>query len=176
MPVYVALLRAINVGGTGKLPMTDLRTLCENAGFESVSTYIQTGNVILASPLSEPKVKATLEKALAVKMGKPTGAMVRTTAELHAVVRRNPFPAAEGNRIIVLFLDEAPPKSALAGLPIPGREEVKVLGREIFIHYPDGQGRSKLKIPFAKTGTGRNLNTVEKLAAMGEELLSRTKF
>ena len=175
MPAYVALLRAINVGGTGKLPMTDLRTLCEKAGFDGVKTYIQTGNVVFASSLSEAKVKAKLEKALAAKMGKPTAAMIRTTAELHDIGRRNPFPKAEGNRIIVLFLDEAPPKGALASLAIPGREEVKLLGREVFIHYPDGQGQSKLKIPFAKTGTGRNLNTVQKLRKMAEELLSHTK-
>ncbi|HEX7671698.1 MAG TPA: hypothetical protein VF395_19025, partial [Polyangiaceae bacterium] len=66
--------------------------------------------------------------------------------------------------------DEAPPASALSQLVIPGREEVALVGREIFVHYPEGQGSSKLKIPFAKTGTGRNLNTVVKLAAMARAL------
>jgi uncharacterized protein (DUF1697 family) len=168
MPVYVALLRAINVGGTGKLPMTELRDLCESAGFDCVKTYIQSGNVIFKSALPEAKVKAKLEKALTAKMGKPFFALVRTATELGAVVKRNPFKQATPNQVLVLFLDEKPAKNALAGLKIPGREKVELTGREVFIHYPDGMGRSKLRIPFAKTGTGRNLNTVETLATMAE--------
>jgi uncharacterized protein (DUF1697 family) len=170
MTVYAALLRAINVGGTGKLAMTELRGLCESAGFDCVKTYIQSGNVVFKSALSEARVKAKLEKALAAKMGKPFFAMVRSTGELRAIVKRNPFKQAAPNQVLVLFLDETPAKSALAGLAIPGREKVELAGREVFIHYPDGMGRSKLKIPFAKTGTGRNLNTVQKLATMAGEL------
>ena len=90
MPSYVALLRAVNVGGTGKLAMTDLRRLCESAGLSCVKTYIQSGNVVFKSALGEAKVKAKLEKALTAKMGKPSFAMVRTAAELRAVVERNP--------------------------------------------------------------------------------------
>ncbi len=170
MLVYIALLRAINVGGTGKLAMSDLRSVCEGEGFDSVKTYIQSGNVIFKSALTEPKVKAKLEKALAAKMGKATAALVRTAAEVRAAIGRNPFKEAAPHQVLVVFLDESPEKSALDGLQIPGREKVKLSGREVFIHYPDGMGRSKLKIPFAKIGTGRNLNTVEKLAAMAEEL------
>jgi uncharacterized protein (DUF1697 family) len=170
LTVFVALLRAINVGGTGKLAMTDLRELCESTGFANVKTFIQTGNVVFESALSEPKVKSKLEKALAAKMGKPVGALVRTTSELRAIVARNPFKDAPPNQLLVLFMDEAPAKTALDDLKIPGREKVKLSGREVFVHYPDGMGRSKLKIPFAKLGTGRNLNTVTKLTAMAEEL------
>jgi uncharacterized protein (DUF1697 family) len=170
MPGYAALLRAVNVGGTSKLAMSDLCKLCEKAGFDRVKTYIQSGNVVFKSPLPEPKVKAKLEKALAAETGKSTAALVRTAAELRAALRHNPFRDAAPNRVIVLFLDEAPPPKALDGLKIPGREKVELAGREIFIHYPDGMGRSKLAVPFAKTGTGRNLNTVEKLATMAEEL------
>src|SRR5205814_1830424 len=135
-----------------------------------VKTYIQSGNVVFRSALSEPKVKSKLEKALAAKMGQATAAIVRTAAELRSTIDRNPFPKAEPNRVIVLFVDEAPPKNALAGILIPGREKLELSGREVFIHYPDGQGTSKLKVPLAKEGTGRNLNTVVKLATMGEEL------
>jgi uncharacterized protein (DUF1697 family) len=171
MAVQVALLRAVNVAGTGKLAMTDLRELCERAGFDCVKTYIQSGNVIFKSALPEAKVKAKLEQALAAKMGKPSAsAMVRTSSELRAVVKRNPFKEAALHQVIVLFLDEAPAKNAIAGLQIPGREKVVLSGREVFIYYPDGMGRSKLKVPFAKTGTGRNLNTVQKLATMAGEL------
>src|SRR6266516_3534930 len=147
MAVQVALLRAINVGGTGKLAMTALRELCEKAGFDCVKTYIQTGNVIFKSPLPAAKVKAKLEQALTAKMGTPSAtALIRTATELRAVVKRNPFKEAAPNRVIVLFLDETPAKNALSGLRIPGREKVELSGREVFIHYPDGMGRSKLKI------------------------------
>jgi uncharacterized protein (DUF1697 family) len=143
--------------------MIELRELCEDAGFESVTTYIQSGNVVLRSKLTAAKVKQKLEAALKKKMGKPVGVFVRTPAELESIVKRNPFKRAASNRLIVLFLDRAAPKNALGRLEIPGREEVKLSGREVFIHYPDGMGRSKLKTPFAETATGRNLNTVKKL-------------
>jgi len=169
MPVFVALLRAVNVGGTGKLAMSDLSRLCEEAGFSAVKTYIQSGNVVFKSRLAEAKVKALLEKALAEAVGKPVGVLLRSGAELDAVLRRNPFQTAPANRVIVLFLDDKPPRGALDDLAIPGREEVALDGREVFIHYPDGMGQSKLKIPFAKIGTGRNLNTVAKLAAMARD-------
>lgn len=170
MAGFVALLRAINVGGTGKLGMSDLREMCEAAGFRNVRTYIQSGNVVFTSSLAEAKVKGKLEQALAKKLGKPVGVLLRSGAELAALERANPFGSAPRNRVVVLFLEEAPPKTALANLSIPGPEVVKPHGRELFIHYPDGQGRSKLKLPFAKTATARNLNTVVKLAAMAHEL------
>jgi uncharacterized protein (DUF1697 family) len=163
MPVYTALLRAINVGGTGKLPMSELRQLCSQAGFEKVTTYIQSGNVVFSSRLGEARVQRLLEEALAKKMGKPVGVHLRSSNELASILARNPFPGVPGNRVIVLFLETAPPADALAGLQIAGNEEVRLSGREIFVHYPDGMGKSKLKIPFAKTATARNLNTVEKL-------------
>ena len=169
MAVFVALLRAINVGGTGKLAMKDLVALCEDAGFQSVRTYIQSGNVVFQSRLAESGVKARLERALAAKVGKPVGVLLRSGPELESVLKRNPFAKAPANRVLVLFLNEAPARNALAGLVIPGREEVKLDGREIFVHYPDGMGRSRLRIPLAATSTGRNMNTVAKLAAMARE-------
>jgi uncharacterized protein (DUF1697 family) len=91
---------------------------------------------------------------------------------LDALLKANPFADAPPNRVLILFLDEAPAKAAVTGLVIPGREVVKAHGRELFIHYPDGQGTSKLKLPFAKAGTARNLNTVAKLAQLARELES----
>lgn len=166
MPVFVALLRAVNVGGTGKLPMSELRELCEAAGFEKVTTYIQSGNVVFSTRLGKAKVQAKLEAALAAKLGKPVGVHLRTPSELDDIVQRNPFKEAPPNRLLVLFLDRAAPPDALEALVIPGREELEASGREIFIHYPDGQGRSKLKLPFARTATARNLNTVAKLCEL----------
>ena len=167
MAVFIALLRAVNVGGTSKLPMSELRELCENCGFARVTTYIQSGNLVFSSRLAASKVKLRLESALRSRMGKPVGVYVRATAELDAIIERNPFKQAEPNRLLVMFLDRAPRPKLLADLVIPGREEVRLSGREAFVHYPDGSGRSKLKLPFAKDATGRNLNTVRKLLSLG---------
>ena len=170
MSVFVGLLRAVNVGGTGKLPMARLRELCAEIGLRNVTTYIQSGNVVFESALAEPKVKARLEKALEAELGKPSAAILRSAEDLAAVVKRNPFPGAAPNQLLIVFLDEAPVKGALADARIPGREVMKLDGRELFIHFPDGMGSSKLRVPFAATGTGRNLNTVVKLAEMAKAL------
>jgi uncharacterized protein (DUF1697 family) len=170
--VFVAFLRAINVGGTGKLLMSELRALCEDAGFKDVQTYIQSGNVLFESRLSEAKVKATLERALTGKLGKASAALVRSAAELEQILQANPFPGAPPNQVLVMLLDAPPPALDLAALNIPGTEKLCLKGRELFIHFPDGMGRSKLKIPFAKTGTGRNINTLTKLGVLAQ---ARTK-
>ena len=164
--VFVALLRAINVGGTGLLPMKDLAALCADLGFEGVRTYIQSGNVVFASALPEQGVRAKLEGALAEQMGKRVDVAVRSAAELRATLAANPFPDAQPARVGVLFLTGSLPAGLLEGLVLPGREEVRIVNREIFIHYPDGMGQSKLKLPSAAMGTTRNLNTVAKLVAM----------
>jgi hypothetical protein len=104
MGAYVALLRAINVGGTGKLEMAELRSLCEGCGFTDVATLIQSGNVVFQTKRSEASVLKLLEQTLAEKMGRPVGVLVRSTEELHAVLERNPFPEAPPNRLIVFFL------------------------------------------------------------------------
>ena len=166
MTAYVALLRAINVGGTGKLPMTELRAVCEELGYGDVKTYIQSGNVVFTSKLSEAKVKAALEKALAQRMGKPVAVLVRTHDELAATLAKNPFPDASPSKVLVLFLDDKPPKGALDDVVAPGGEELELHGRALFVHYPNGMGRSKLKVPFAKEATGRNVNTLAKLVDM----------
>ncbi len=168
MPTHIALLRAVNVGGTGKLPMTELRALCAKAGLKNARTYIASGNVVCESPLAPAAVKTKLEKALLAKLGKPCAVLVRSLAEMEAIEKRNPFPDAEPNRLLVTFLDDAPPKTALKDWRIPGRERLALHGRELFIHFPDGMGQSKLKIPFADIGTGRNLNTVRALIAMAK--------
>jgi uncharacterized protein (DUF1697 family) len=168
---YAALLRAINVGGTGKLPMSDLATLCTRAGFCDVKTYIASGNVVFTSPAKEPAVKRSLEQALEKYMKKPVPVALRTAAELEATIAANPFPKVEPVRLLVVFFDEPLTKASLAGAVTPDGEELVVKGRELFIHFPIGQGNSKLKLPlFKKTGTGRNLNTVVKLAAMTRAL------
>lgn len=166
MTIFVALLRAINVGGTGKLAMGELRSLCEEAGFRKVRTYIQSGNLVFESALAAHKVQSTLERLLANKMGKPMGVHVRSASELAQVLARNPFKKQPPSKVVVMFLDEAPGREEIDSVAIPDREQLEVHGRELFVYYPDGQGRSKLKVPFARTATGRNVNTLTRLAEM----------
>jgi uncharacterized protein (DUF1697 family) len=170
MTAYVALLRAVNVGGTGKLPMTELKALCEAAGFGKVRTYIASGNVVFDSKLAEAKVKAALEASLAKYAGKPVGVMVRTATEMAAVLAANPFPKAAPNRVVAIFLDAAPPADTLKNVSGLNGEEIAMGAREIYVHYGDGMADSKLKIAAAKAGTARNINTVGKLAEMAAQL------
>jgi len=168
MTSYIGLLRAVNVGGTGKLAMTDLKSLCETAGFDCVRTYIASGNVIFESRLGEEAVKKILEERLLELAGKPVGVMVRTAAEMAEVLKRNPFPGAPGNRTMAIFLDASPPANALDQISGRVNEEVRLGRREIYVLYDENMGRSKLKIPAAKTGTARNMNTVSKLVEMAK--------
>ncbi len=163
---WVALLRAVNVGGTGKLPMETLRAMCADAGFAAVRTYIASGNVVLRSALDEARVKATLEAALQAYAGKPVGVLVRSAAEMAAVLDGNPFAEAAPNRTVAIFLDAPPPAGALAAAVGVDRERMALGKREIYVHYGDGMADSKLRIPAAKAGTARNMNTVAKLAQM----------
>jgi uncharacterized protein (DUF1697 family) len=107
---------------------------------------------------------------LAGYAGKAVGVMVRSAAEMAQILADNPFPKAAPNRVIVLLLDRAPPAAVLAGIRGRADEEVRLGRREIYAHYPGGQGTSKLVIPAAAAGTGRNLNTVAALAKMAAGL------
>ena len=163
---YVALLRAVNVGGTGKLPMNELKALCEAAGFTEVRTWIASGNVVFTSQLDEPAVKEKLERKLLGYAGKPVGVLVRTAAEMARVLADNPFPEAPGNRVLAIFLDEAPPAGALDEIKHQKHERLACGTREIYVHYGDGIADSRLVIPAARSGTARNINTIAKLAEL----------
>jgi uncharacterized protein (DUF1697 family) len=164
MTRYIALLRAVNVAGTGKLPMADLKALCQEAGFARVETYIASGNVVFESKAAAAKVKSELEARLLAYAGKPVGVTVRTAREMQAVLNANPFPDGEPNLTCAIFLDSSDPRDALEHVTGRGDEKLILGDREIFVCYPSGMGRSKLKIPAAKAGTARNMNTVAKLA------------
>ena len=166
MTAYIALLRAVNVGGTGKLPMAELKAICEAAGFKNVRTYIASGNVVFESGASAAKIKALLEVRLKSYAGKPVGVIVRDARELAAVLKANPFPKAAPHFVHAIFLDEPPPKDALAHAIGCKNEEMRLSTREIFVHYADGAGTSKLRVPAAKTGTARNMNTVAALVKL----------
>jgi uncharacterized protein (DUF1697 family) len=166
MTAYIALLRAVNVGGTGKLPMADLKRMAEEAGFTGVRTYIASGNLLFDSNAAEAEVKAALEARLEVYAGKPVGVLVRTADEMAAVAAANPFPEAAPNRVVAIFLDDAPPTDALDRVTGRQEEALRFGRRELYVHYGEGMAASKLRIPAARDGTARNMNTVAKLAQL----------
>lgn len=168
MDTFVALLRAVNVGGTGKLPMEDLRALCATAGFRDVRTYIASGNVVLRGARDGRQVKQALEAALRAYAGKPIGVLVRSATEIRDVLAANPFTDSPPNRVVAIFLDDAPPADALTQAKNLRDERVALGRREIYVDYRDAGGMrdSKLQIPAAKAGTARNMNTVARLAEM----------
>lgn len=173
MRVFAGLLRAVNVGGAGKLPMRDLLALCAAAGFGDVRTYIASGNVVFTTGAERDAAKAALEAQLLAYAGTPIGVHLRTAEELATVLAENPFQQTPPDRTVAIFLDAPPPVETLARLRGRGEEEVALGRREIYVHYAAGIGRSKLAIPVARAGTARNINTVRRLAAMAAETESR---
>jgi uncharacterized protein (DUF1697 family) len=170
MPAYIALLRAVNVGGTGKLPMPELKAMCVAEGWAQVQTYIASGNVVFSARQSANVVQSALERRLLAYAGKPVGVILRTPAEMTAVLAANPFAHIAPNRSMAIFLADPPPLDALDNVKGQADEEIRLGKREIYVHYPQGQGVSKLSMAAAKTGTARNMNTVAQLAAMGAAL------
>jgi uncharacterized protein (DUF1697 family) len=160
------LLRAVNVGGTGKLPMSKLKAMCETAGFAHARTFIASGNVVFQSDKSEAQIKGILEASLKAYAGKPVGVLVRTAAELDAILKANPFPGAAPNRTVAIFLNKPPPARALEEIAGLAGEEIRLGKREIYVHYGNGMAKSKLRIPAAADGTARNMNTIAKLVEM----------
>ncbi len=171
MRCWVGLLRAVNVGGTGKLPMAELRAMCEEIGFGQVRTYIASGNVVFTgdAEIDEADVKQKLENRLERFAGKRIDIMVRSDSEIEQVLRDNPFRNEAGDRIGVLFADEPPPPDVIGRATGLKNERIQLGRREIYIHYPDGMGQSKLKLPSIGPATNRNLNTVRKLGEMTRE-------
>jgi uncharacterized protein (DUF1697 family) len=170
MATVIALLRAVNVGGTGKLPMSELKAMCVAEGYSKIQTYIASGNVVFEAKASPARIKAALEARLNTYAGKPIGVLVRTADEMISVLKSNPFPKAAPNRTIAIFLDQPPAADALDDLRHVKDEELRLGAREIYVHYGDGMRDSKLVIPAAKLGTARNMNTVAKLAEMAANL------
>jgi uncharacterized protein (DUF1697 family) len=174
--VYVALLRGINVGGKAMVPMADLREICTAVGCEDVVTYIQSGNVVLRSPLPPPKLQAALAAAIAERFGFEPAVMIRTAKELAAVVDHNPFAGADEKNLHVGFL-HAPPDAAMEkclGAIDCDPEQVTVVGRELYLHLPNGMGRAALPVKMERCLrptpiTVRNWRTVTKLVELSTD-------
>jgi uncharacterized protein (DUF1697 family) len=179
---YIALLRAVNVGGTGKLPMAGLRKLLEDLGFRNVATYIQSGNAVFDAPGTAAAIEKKLVTALEKLVGAPVGVMVRTHVQLEKVIAENPFvdeAAADGARVHVVFLAGQAAAGAKEGLDrivaqYPARRDrFHVAGDTLYLHLPDGAGESKftgkpMDRALGVAGTARNWNTVLKLHAMSK--------
>lgn len=175
--LYAAVLRGVNVGGKNKLPMSELRSLIESLGCVDVVTYIQSGNAVFATELKPEAAARAIEQGIEKEFGLTVRTLVRTPAEIAAIAAANPFLGRDDPaKLHVVFLDTAPTRAAVAVLDpdrSPG-DEFAVSGREIFVHYPNGQGRSKLTLDWferelAVAGTARNWNTLLKLQELAAE-------
>ena len=169
MTVYVALLRAVNVGGR-KLAMADLKGVAEKLGLEKPRTFIASGNLLFMSTKKEGEVSRLLETRLKDHMGAEVPIMVRTAAEMAAVAKANPFGDKPAAKVAAIFFKEAPPKDLIQQVRGIADEELALGKREIYVHYPGGMGRSKLRLPAKAVGTARNMNTVANLAELAKEM------
>src|SRR5215469_14630058 len=185
MPAIICLLRAVNLGRHNKIGMDSLRDICSSLKLRGPQTYIQSGNVVFSAMerdlLRRGGLARRIEDCIEKGYGFRPNVMLRTAAEMRQVIARNPFASRKNidpAKLVVSFLAEAPgAEDAKRLLEIKvGPEELHVSGRELYIYFPDGQGRSKLPPVLERTvkipATARNWNTVNKLLAMAEALES----
>jgi uncharacterized protein (DUF1697 family) len=177
MTRMVALLRAVNVGGR-KLPMADFRQQVAGLGWENVATYIQSGNIVFDAACSPPEAEAAIEALIREHYGYEAPAIVRTRAAWAHYPAGNPFPevARETPGLLLMLLAKQTPKADAAAL-IEARatmgERARHTGDAIWIHFPEGSGKSKLTTALldkaiGSTATSRNYRTVCTLKAMLE--------
>ena len=174
MTSYVVLLRGVNVGGRAKVSMAALRETCASVGCEEVATYIQSGNVVLRSALGADALRDRLASAIVDQLGVRPAVMVRTASEMADVIRHNPFTDADTATLHVGFLG-GPPSADAAGRAMAiatPPEELAIRGAEVYLHLPNGLGRSKLAAAVINPRllgvpvTVRNWRTVSKLVEM----------
>ena len=180
MAAIICLLRGVNVGGHNKIGMDSLRNLCSSLKLSNPQTYIQSGNVVFGTTERDlGRLARRIEDCIEKGHGFRPGIMLRTATEMRDVIARNPFASRkniDAAKLVVSFLAEVPTAETakrLSEIKV-GPEELRVSGRELYIYFPDGQGRSKLPAALDRTAkipaTARNWNTVNKLLAMAEEL------
>jgi uncharacterized protein (DUF1697 family) len=166
MTVHVAFLRAVNLGPQRRVSMSDLKQMVADLGFKDARTVLQSGNVIFRTEgRAGASLEALLEAEFEKRFGMGTQFFLRSPGELEKVIARNPLPTEakrDPSRLLVMFCKKEPAQSL--NISGAGKEIVAPAGREIFIYYPSGIGRSRLKIDVV--GTARNWNTVLKLAAL----------
>jgi uncharacterized protein (DUF1697 family) len=180
MAVVIGLLRGVNVGGKHLIRMEALRELCASLNLREACTHLQSGNVVFKTPdRSVATVASKLEKEIERAFGFHSHVILRTSAELKAVIAKNPFDgrSIEPAKLLVYFLARDPGAEARASaLKInSGPEELHAAGRELYIHFVNGMARPKLSLPaldraLKTPATGRNWNTVTKLLEIAEGL------
>lgn len=176
MPVYIALLRGINVGGNKKVPMKTLVALCESLGYESVSSYIQSGNLVFRSEENAEMIANKLYEGIEKEFGFTVDMTVRSLEEWREILAKNPFPVEDGKKLHVFLLVKSPEQAALDALkPLAENgEELVLLGQSLYFHTPNGFGNSKLAGMIERklkiSMTARNWNTMQKLLEMAESL------
>lgn len=166
MTAYVALVRAVNVSGTGKLPKEDLTAMGEACGFDKVRTFINSGNLLFASDLKEAAAQELLAAKMADYFGRPVPLFVRSSAEMAEAARRNPFADDKPSRVMAHFIDGTPTQTMLDGARDVQGERMALGPRLIYVSYGEGIGKTKLKLPAVKQGTARNMNSVAKIAEL----------
>lgn len=174
MSARICLLRGVNVGGV-KIPMAELKAVAAEAGLCDPRTLLASGNLVVESDAPPAKVADTLERAIEARFGRPIEVIVRTPSQWAAMIRANPFAehAAEGgSKLLAMVMKDgikAGAVEALRGFAAAG-ERVEAAGGDLFFWFPDGQGRSKMaekaQPRLIGVGTGRNWNTVLKIAAL----------
>jgi len=175
MSMHIALLRAVNVGGRGKIKMAELRAMAEAMGLERVATVLQSGNLVFnAAP--DAALEARLERQIEQRFAIKSAVIVRSSRAWAGIIAENPFgeaAAEDPSHLLVMLLKTAPLDAGEHRLQaaIKGRETVRVIGQTAYLVYPDGVGDSKLTTAVIERhlgaqGTARNWNTVEKLAAI----------
>ncbi|MDG1430288.1 MAG: DUF1697 domain-containing protein [Paracoccaceae bacterium] len=169
MPKYAALLRAVNVGGTGKLPMSDLREMCERLGLEAPKTILASGNVVFQSSQAPSEIRNALEIALAEYAGKPVGVFIYDEMQMQIIHDEHPFPEHPASQCGILFTDQMPTPEEMAKPKGLNDEVIEAGSMVIYVKFPNGMGQSKLKTPGADHGTMRNFNTVAKLLNLLKE-------
>jgi uncharacterized protein (DUF1697 family) len=180
MAVFVSFLRGVNLGGR-TIKMDVLRALYESLGLKNVQTYIASGNVVFTTTARDvQRLSKRIEEAIKKQFGFQVNVLLRTPAELRECIANNPFAARENiepGKLLVTFLGAEPTKDAQTKLETANvaPDEVHIVGREMFIYFPNGQGRATLKWTLVdKTlgtaNSGRNMNTVTKLLEIAESL------
>ncbi len=166
MTAYVALLRAVNVGGHQAVPKAELIGIGEACGFTNVRTFIASGNLLFDSDLAEAEVQARVEAGLEKFFGKPVPVFVRSSKEMAATAAANPFPDDKPSRVMVHFIPADPVAEMLVEARDVAGERLALGPRSIIVSYGEGIGKTRLKLPAVKGGTARNMNSVAKMAAM----------
>ena len=166
MNAYVALIRAVNVSGTGKLPKEDLKAMGEACGFDDCRTFINSGNLLFTSGLTEADVQKMIEERLAAYFGRTVPAFVRSAGEMAEAARQNPFGDDKPSRVMAHFIEVMPASEMIAEARDVQGERMALGPRLIYVSYGEGIGKSKLKLPAVKKGTARNMNSVARIAEL----------